>query len=219
MEDLITNASVLFDDRAPTVTSPPLPPAPAGQPTPNYAYGSAHTRVANVPAPLQTPVRQQPQPQSPDDFTPRLPARPANSIHPSSRTNPTSPTKTSADVPPALPARPGQTSPSKQTGPEKPAPSVHKPSVPVLPENAPSPPSASASTLVATQEEDERAPVPEDNTSVQESTPPSSVRAPKSPRMPKSIPPLPAPAAGESTQLVGGDPSPPSPTVPGGFPS
>jgi hypothetical protein len=221
MEDLITNAAVLFDDRAPVVTaviSPPLPPAPAGQPTPNYTYGSAHTKVANVPAPVQTPFKQQAQPQSPEDFTPRLPPRPANSIHPSSRTNPTSPTKANVDVPPALPARPGQASPSKHAAPEKPAPPVPKPTMPLAAET-PLPSSSSAtSTLVETQEAGERALVPEehyDNTSVQEPILPSPAWAPRTPKsITSSLP-------SETVQADGGDPStsPTAPPVPGSFPS
>jgi hypothetical protein len=223
MEDLITNTAVLFDDRTPAATSPPLPPAPAGQPTPNYAYGSAHTKVASVPAPLQPPARQQSQTSSSEDFTPRLPPRPTISIHPSSRMNPTSPTKTSTEVPPVLPARPGQAGPSKPTASVKHAPPIPKPTIPLSSESVPPPSTSSTLTLVTTQEENERAPVLEehrDNTSVL--TPTSPTRAPRPPQTPKStMPPWPASAASASahTDDDGSSPSPTSPSVPGGFPS
>ena len=223
MEDLITNASVLFDDRSPSVNSPPLPPAPAGQPAPNYTYGSAHTKVASVPAPQQMPVRQQAHPESPEDFTPRLPARPANSIHPSLRTNPASPTKASADATPALPTRPAQPSPSKPAAPEKLAPTVPKLSVPYPPENEPHPSSPpTPSFTIATQEEDERVPIAEglrDNTSVQEAALPSPVRSPK-PLIPTSVPSSPTLATSESAPVAESSSSPfPTPPVPGAFPS
>jgi hypothetical protein len=216
MEDLIVNAAVLFDDRAPGVTSPPLPPAPVGQPTPNYAYGSAHTKVASVPAPLQTPVRHQPQSQSPEDFTPRLPPRPTNSIHPSSRTNPTSPSRT--DAPPVFPTRPGQASSSKHVASEKPAPPIPM-SLPA--ENVPPPSTSSTSTLVATQEENERTSVLEehrDNTPVL--TPPSPARASKRPQTPKSTMSSTSAAGVSAHADEGGSyPSPTSPSASGGFPS
>ncbi|THH12879.1 hypothetical protein EW146_g7284 [Bondarzewia mesenterica] len=80
MEDLIENAQVLFDDRAPP-SSPPLPPAPAGEPVPVYSYGSAHTKVSSVPVPDLPPRVAE------NDFAPQLPPRPTNSIHPSARHN------------------------------------------------------------------------------------------------------------------------------------
>ena len=219
MEDLITNAAVLFDDRAPAAASPPLPPAPAGQPTPNYAYGSAHTKVASVPAPLPTLARQQPQTSS-EDFTPRLPPRPTNSIHPSLRTNPTSPTKTSMEVLPVLPARPGQAGPSKQTASVKPAPPIPKPIIPLSPESVPPPSTSSTSTLVTTQEDNERAPVLEelrDNTSVL--APTSPARAPRPAQTPKSTTLPWLTSVSTHTDENGSSPSPTSPSAPGGFPS
>lgn len=105
MENLIDNAHTLFDERLPS--SPPLPPAPTGEPVPVINYGSLYTKVALPPLP-----------QSGEelgvDFTPQLPARPAGSIHPSTRSNPPmSPSRPSADssalaqsIPPAaLPPR------------------------------------------------------------------------------------------------------------------
>lgn len=79
MEDLITHAGIIFADHGGN-NSPPLPPTPLGEPTPQYSYGSKSTKVANVN----------------EDFTPRLPPRPANSIHPSARSQ-TSPTKDRRD--------------------------------------------------------------------------------------------------------------------------
>ncbi|GJE85925.1 RhoGAP-domain-containing protein [Phanerochaete sordida] len=130
MEDLITHAHVLFQS---SNSSPPLPPAPSGEPVPALTYGSSHTKVSEMapppppriptpdirtreqllphPPPPPPPPQQQQQPthvsqpvagrgsldrpaferrsfehlQPPEDFTPQLPSRPANSIHPSLR--------------------------------------------------------------------------------------------------------------------------------------
>jgi hypothetical protein len=103
MEDLITNSSLLFDERTansspkttvtrPVSSSPPLPPAPEGEPIPSIAYGSSHTKVASVPPPSPR--------DPPSDFAPPLPPRPKDSIHPSLRANPISPARDRADVPP-----------------------------------------------------------------------------------------------------------------------
>ncbi|EIW64964.1 RhoGAP-domain-containing protein [Trametes versicolor FP-101664 SS1] len=95
MEDLINNAHILFSQAG----SPPLPPAPLHEgPPPSASYGSTHTRVSNMPppplpaSPRKRPISMQ-SPRSsadgtrpiPQDFTPQLPPRPANSIHPSLR--------------------------------------------------------------------------------------------------------------------------------------
>ncbi|KAJ6519438.1 hypothetical protein C8R45DRAFT_1118001 [Mycena sanguinolenta] len=110
MEDLILNAHILYDDH-PVQHSPPLPATPAGEPVPDIYYGSKRTAVTTVP-PSSPPNREATA--SPQDFTPRLPTRPANSIHPSARANPPpSPTKeraplprrSSNDPPPSSPAR------------------------------------------------------------------------------------------------------------------
>jgi Rho GTPase-activating protein 12/27 len=90
MENLIDNAYTLFDECFPS--SPPLPPAPTGEPVPVISYGS-----------LQSKVELPPLPQSGEalgvDFTPELPARPPGSIHPSTRSNPPmSPSRTSTDL-------------------------------------------------------------------------------------------------------------------------
>lgn len=220
MEDLITNTVILFDDRPAAIAtiSPPLPPAPAGQPTPNYAYGSAHTKVASVPALGPPPIRQG----QPEDFTPRLPPRPANSIHPSSRTNPTSPTKANMDPSP-LPTRPGQASLSKHAVSEKPAPPVPNVTMPLPADNDLPPPAPSVnSTLVATQEDDERASMLEehrDNMSFREQAPmspdwesPPTVWA--SPRTPKSIA---SSLPSESAHADGDGPPTPPPSVPSSF--
>ncbi|KAH9486648.1 Rho GTPase-activating protein 15 [Psilocybe cubensis] len=94
MEDLILNASVLYDTEA-GPSSPPLPPTPVGEPIPKVSYGSRMTKITTVP-PIELST-------SPQDFTPRLPARPNNSIHPSSRIIPSSPTKPKAPQEKALP--------------------------------------------------------------------------------------------------------------------
>lgn len=98
MDDLIQNASQLFEDPLPS-TSPPLPDAPSGEPAPVYNYGSSHTRVGSI---LPRPLSPRPN----EDFTPRLPPRPAYSIHPSLRAgNPVSPIQATMDIPP-IPSRP-----------------------------------------------------------------------------------------------------------------
>ncbi|KAF8898486.1 hypothetical protein BD779DRAFT_1430902 [Infundibulicybe gibba] len=97
MEDLIMHAHILFDEHG-GHHSPPLPPTPAVEPLPQY-YGSKSTKVATVPLTIVPPP--------PEDFTPRLPARPANSIHPSLRANPSSPApnREHHDLPPPPPRR------------------------------------------------------------------------------------------------------------------
>lgn len=114
------NSQVLYDDQAthhspPTnPRSPPLPPTPAGEPAPLYSYGSKSTKVATVP-PILPHIQTGPPPSSPQDFTPRLPPRPANSIHPSLRANPQTPTRGRADArphpPPLRPMSPEQSPP------------------------------------------------------------------------------------------------------------
>ena len=108
MEDLITNAGVLFQQSG--SGSPPLPAAPLNEPVPPVTYGSTHTKVTSMPPPpVPTSPRKQHhqksssfstprssfdaprpflQPQTPQDFTPQLPPRPTNSIHPSLRAGP-----------------------------------------------------------------------------------------------------------------------------------
>lgn len=96
MDDLIHNAAQLFEDPLPS-SSPPLPDAPHGEPTPVYTYGSSHTRVGSV---VSRPLS----PRQNEDFAPRLPPRPAYSIHPSLRaSNPVSPTQATMDIPPIPP--------------------------------------------------------------------------------------------------------------------
>ncbi|KAJ7139686.1 hypothetical protein C8R44DRAFT_309860 [Mycena epipterygia] len=108
MEDLIMHAHILYDDNA-VQHSPPLPATPAGEPVPQLYYGSKRTHVATVP-PGSPPNRAATA--SPQDFTPRLPNRPANSIHPSARANPPpSPTK-DRSAPPPMPRRPSNELPS-----------------------------------------------------------------------------------------------------------
>ncbi|CAL1696188.1 unnamed protein product [Somion occarium] len=125
MEDLITHASILFQSNQ----SPPLPSAPLGEPAPAPTYGSSHTKVAQVPPPLpprspsprkqpefvvpplpprvqqqqqqQQQQEQQPSSPSPEDFTPQLPPRPTNSIHPSLRSGPMSALPLRQSLPPA----------------------------------------------------------------------------------------------------------------------
>lgn len=78
MEDLVTHASLLFEDRPTTAsTEPPLPPSPSEAPKPKYDYGSSYTRTHTLP----------PRAQDVQDFAPTLPPRPGQSIHPSHRAN------------------------------------------------------------------------------------------------------------------------------------
>ena len=126
MDDLIQNSSQLFDDPLPS-NSPPLPDAPPGEPTPVYNYGSSHTRVGSV----------LPQPRSPrqsEDFTPRLPPRPAYSIHPSLRANnPVSPIQATMDIPP-ISSRPFEEPTSENTNTsEEPHISISSPPTPPTP--------------------------------------------------------------------------------------
>lgn len=88
MENLIENAQTLFDERLPQ-SSPPLPPAPAGEPVPVISYGSSHTKVTLAQAGDAQVA----------DFSPQLPPRPTSSIHPSARyCPPMSPSRRSADL-------------------------------------------------------------------------------------------------------------------------
>jgi len=130
MEVLITHSLTLFDDQSNLTSyasSPPLPPAPLGETSPPFPYGSAHTKVSEFGPQQQinTLLSQTPIPQSStsDDFTPQFTPRPPASIHPSSRGNSgstnglsnTSSTRTEAETSPTtfisappLPLRPGR---------------------------------------------------------------------------------------------------------------
>lgn len=112
MEDLITHAPLLFDDR-PTLSldEPPLPPAPSGVPKPKYDYGSSYTRSHTIPPRLQDG----------QDFTPTLPPRPGQSIHPSHRTNPQSSKADTFEQPRASSSpiqQPPEAKPSKPSSPD-----------------------------------------------------------------------------------------------------
>lgn len=116
MEDLITNAHILFQQSG--SNSPPLPSAPLNESAAQITYGSQHTKVLSSmpPPPVPTSPRRGhqksssvstirssldvPRPQvPPQDFTPQLPPRPANSIHPSLRAGPhASPARQMASV-------------------------------------------------------------------------------------------------------------------------
>jgi len=119
MEDLIMNAHILYDEQHISHSSPPLPPTPAGEPVPHYAYGSKTTKVANMPATPVTVAGLHPPP-SPQDFTPKLPPRPTNSIHPSLRAGPVSPTRGRAEAPPLSTLRQDQLS-FEETPPPSPS--------------------------------------------------------------------------------------------------
>lgn len=130
MEDLITHAHVLFQS---SNSSPPLPPAPMGDPIPALTYGSSHTKISEMPPPpvpirplspnprpKDLPSHPAPPPSAPsrvpqeperavtlaEDFTPQLPPRPTNSIHPSLRAGPMSSMPSRQSLPP--PARNAQ---------------------------------------------------------------------------------------------------------------
>ena len=83
LEDLISNAHIIFDER-PVHHSPPLPPTPAGEKAADYSYGSKTTKVATMfPSSTSSSRTDSPPHPAQEDFTPRLPVRPASSIHPS----------------------------------------------------------------------------------------------------------------------------------------
>jgi len=131
MEALIVHCHTLFDDQsnlAPYASSPPLPPAPLGEPLPPFAYGSTYTKFSEYGSQPQinSTLPQTPQPSTGDDFAPQFPPRPPASIHPSSRGNSgnanglssSSPTRSEAETSltspstltqgPPLPLRPGR---------------------------------------------------------------------------------------------------------------
>ncbi|XP_006454596.1 hypothetical protein AGABI2DRAFT_182564 [Agaricus bisporus var. bisporus H97] len=98
-EDLIMNAHALFEEQGYQLPhspphSPPLPPTPAGEVALEVSYGSKTTKIGSVP--VKSLNRSTPG--SPQDFTPRLPSRPATSIHPSARALPTSPVRVRAEM-------------------------------------------------------------------------------------------------------------------------
>lgn len=88
MEDLILNAHVLFDENVPTIppsellpSSPPLPSVPSEDPVQIEPDTEVRqTDVSDVPQ-----RRQRHDATFGQDFTPELPPRPGNSIHPSHR--------------------------------------------------------------------------------------------------------------------------------------
>ncbi|KAH8120524.1 hypothetical protein DFH11DRAFT_1560466 [Phellopilus nigrolimitatus] len=122
MEDLIVHANVLFDDHVPisqpyspqslmAQNSPlPLPLVGGDEQLSGVGYGSPYTLVTDVSSHQQDPDAPT---SSSQDFTPQLPPRPGNSIHPSRRAT-FQPTRTggsetdeeSDPVAPALPPRP-----------------------------------------------------------------------------------------------------------------
>ena len=109
MEDMIINANLIFDDQA-LMSSPPKqpqahisrtpsPPSPSSLPIPPK---SPQTPAQKLKSDCSSPHTQ--------DFTPDLPPRPGNSIHPSHRTaNPSIRSADSDEEPaPPLPPRPLQ---------------------------------------------------------------------------------------------------------------
>ncbi|KAJ3714018.1 hypothetical protein DFJ43DRAFT_1104379 [Lentinula guzmanii] len=125
MEDLINNAHTLFFDDSVQNNTHPLPAPPPGEPTPVYSYGSKTTKVVSIPPPLRNIGI----PPNSEDFTPKLPPRPMNSIHPFAR-GPSSPTKERMSTddtmgPPPLPSRVGIAhSQGSQAGDTTPPPST-----------------------------------------------------------------------------------------------
>lgn len=96
MEDLISNATIIFEDLASkrpppislksvtppsihqSLSEPPLPIPPPEESPSGVDYGSSFTKVITLPPRTSTSKEQ--------DFTPTLPSRPTPSIHPSRRT-------------------------------------------------------------------------------------------------------------------------------------
>lgn len=131
MEDLISHVHLLYnghdqkpdenvvEDVVSTPSSPPLPPTPAG-PVPPISYGSKTTKVVSMPATSPVKADQVARSPTPDDFTPKVPSKPPNSIHPSSRAGGGgSPTKDRSEPPP-LPQRRGPAS-SAPRGEDRPS--------------------------------------------------------------------------------------------------
>ncbi|EJD04273.1 uncharacterized protein FOMMEDRAFT_146262 [Fomitiporia mediterranea MF3/22] len=127
MEDMIVHANLLFDDkgisaspskppRAPPSQSPspppnmpgPLPPARSETSTADSDYGASYTQISHALLEPQRPETESPS-ASTQDFTPTLPARPGNSIHPSHRSanqSRSTESETDDEVAPPLPPRP-----------------------------------------------------------------------------------------------------------------
>lgn len=216
-EDIVENASILFDDRGEAA----LPPPPTGEEPEKVYYGTTHTKSGYIPptpprrenfypqppseasnssVTLQTPSTPSPRPDQqpvfpvspppPPDFTPQLPPRPANSIHPSARANSQlSPTGPSAQLPPP------------------PAPvMVPEPISSLLP----LPPPRSVPALLSTQVPQQSPPRSQTDVSTRNIAPlPPGAQPPR-------VPPLP-PRAGELSPPL--PPLPLSPAQPtGGFP-
>jgi len=97
MEDLIMHSHELYGEPS-HPSSPPLPPTPTGEPVPRYPYGSKTTKVTSVPPSTPTRLVGPHLESPPQDFTPRMPARPASSIHPSLRANPPTPSRGHSDA-------------------------------------------------------------------------------------------------------------------------
>lgn len=113
MEDLISNAAVIFEDlhgkRPPPISvksiTPPsttqsleesaLPVPPSESPS-SVDYGSVFTKIVTLP----------PRPSREQDFTPTLPTRPTPSIHPSRRAGTTQSVKSEASSAPRSPITP-----------------------------------------------------------------------------------------------------------------
>ncbi|OCH92733.1 RhoGAP-domain-containing protein [Obba rivulosa] len=120
MEDVITHANVVFQSS----DSPPLPAAPLDEQAAPIALGTTHTKLSAMPPPPAPPSPRRsprvvgislspssPSPRSADrplaeDFTPQLPPRPADSIHPSLRAGPMSAAPNRRSL--QLPLRPPQ---------------------------------------------------------------------------------------------------------------
>ncbi|KAG6827483.1 hypothetical protein H0H92_011586 [Tricholoma furcatifolium] len=135
MEDLIIYAHVLYEEH-PSHHSPPLPPTPAGEPVPAFTYGSKNTKVASVPPSTPSNNSSTMPTSSPQDFMPRLPARPASSIHPSSRTNPQTPTRGRLELPlPPLSSRHSHQSPNNSPPHSPSASSFYETDVPPSPDD------------------------------------------------------------------------------------
>lgn len=113
MEDLISNAALIFEDlhgkrpppisvksvTPPTTTQsldePALPVPPSESPS-SVDYGSTFTKIVTLP----------PRPSREQDFTPTLPTRPTPSIHPSRRAGTSQSIKSEASSAPRSPIAP-----------------------------------------------------------------------------------------------------------------
>ncbi|EJD04275.1 uncharacterized protein FOMMEDRAFT_155395 [Fomitiporia mediterranea MF3/22] len=103
MEDMIVHANLLFNDKGCKILSLPLE---VNLPRQTVIYGASYTQISHA---LLEPQRPETGSPSTRDFTPTLPTRPGNSIHPShssANQSRTTESETDDEIAPPLPPRP-----------------------------------------------------------------------------------------------------------------